>query len=181
MNLLFETKRLYIRKATLQDRDEMYEMLHDPVILKYNCITPPTHQEVETYIEKTSQDDKRYVMEHKDSHQVIGEVHLSPDSLRYDANSVLFSYHLNTQYVGKGYMSEALRGLIDYCFQVRKVDLISARVFTPNIRSNELLKRLGFTLEGTLRHAVKAYQDIIYDDNLYSLTKEDYLDKKRME
>jgi len=172
--MIYETERLIVRKANISDRDSLYLMRIDPVILKYNCINPPKIDEFSAFIEKTKTDFEHYVIEHKESHQVIGEIDFSPDSLRYGVNSIMLSYHLNTAFVGKGYMSEALRKAIEYCFEVRHSDIISARVFTPNKQSNQLLQRLGFRLEGTLIHAVKAYQDVIYDDNLYSMTQDEY-------
>ncbi len=174
--MIYETKRLIMRKARKEDNLSIYKMLHDPIILKYNCINSPTEEEVNTYIEKTRNDHIHYVIEHKENKEVIGEINLEPDSLRYGIHSIQLSYHLDTKYVGHGYMSEALQGALSYGFNVLHATMFSARVFTANERSNNLLKRLGFKLEGTLRHAVKAYQDVIYDDNLYSMTLEDYVD-----
>jgi ribosomal-protein-alanine N-acetyltransferase len=173
--MIYETKRLIIRKARREDSHFIYEMLQDPVILKYNCISSPTEDEVITYIEKTKNDIIHYVIEHKETHQVIGEINFEPDSLRYGVDSIQLSYHLDTDYVGKGYMKEALNGALAYGFNHLHVKMFTARVFTENERSNNLLLHLGFKLEGTLRHAVKAYQDIIYDDNLYSITVEEYV------
>ncbi|MBN2268929.1 MAG: GNAT family N-acetyltransferase [Acholeplasmataceae bacterium] len=172
--MIYETKRLIVRKATTHDCQVIYAMLHDPVILKYNCLNPPSQDEVIEYILKSKDNDIQFVIEHKETHQVIGEINFERDTLRHGVDSILLSYHLDTKFVGKGYMSEALRGALNYGFNIRHAAIISARVFTLNERSNQLLKHLGFTLEGTLRHAVKAYQNIIYDDNLYSMTKEEH-------
>ena len=173
--MIYETERLIIRKARMEDNLFLYKMLHDPIILKYNCIKSPTEEEVNTFIEKTKTDHIHYVIETKDKNEVIGEINFEPDSLRYGIHSIQLSYHLDTKHVGKGYMSEALQGALSYGFNILHATMFSARVFTANERSNNLLKRLGFKLEGTLRHAVKAYKDIIYDDNLYSMTLEDYV------
>ena len=40
-----------------------------------------------------------------------------------------------------------------------------------------LIEGLGFEREGVLRKCVKGYQDVIYDDIVYSLLKEDNLIK----
>ena len=67
-------------------------------------------------------------------------------------------------------MYEALHTIIQEL--LKENDIISARVFVGNDASKKLLEKLGFTHEGTLRHAVKGYQDIIFDDQLFSITKE---------
>lgn len=173
--MIYETKRLIVRKPLLKDGESLHKMLHDPEILKYNCMVPTTLEIVKENLLKPSDIYEQYVIELKERHTVIGVVDLGPDTLRHGVNSKTISYYLDTDFTNQGYMSEALRGAIEYCFIVRGFDLLSARVFSPNVKSNRLLKHLGFTLEGTLFHAVKAYQNIIYDDNLYRMTKEEYL------
>ena len=83
-------------------------------------------------------------------------------------------YWLGQEFARQGYMSEALEGVLEYLFRRRKLRLVSARVFTQNIASLTLLERLGFTREGTLRQAVRAWGDVVYDDALFSMLREDY-------
>jgi ribosomal-protein-alanine N-acetyltransferase len=172
--MLLETERLIIRKANEDDVDDLVEMLNDEVILKYNCIEPMNREKAIEYVKETKDDERDYVVEHKLDQKVIGSISLESDTLRYGVSSICLSYHLNTLYTGKGYMSEAVKRILKYCFEEKNYYSVTARVFTPNVISNNMVRRLGFTLEGTLKHAVKAYKDVIYDDNLYSLTKSEY-------
>ena len=171
--IMLETKRLILRKAEVADADDLLEINHDEVVLKYNCISPMTKEEMIENIQK-DETNHRLAIELKEIHKIIGNIDIERDSLRYGVRCSMISYELNTLYTGKGYMSEAIKEVLRYLFDDVKVDLVSARVFTPNEKSNRLLQKLGFTLEGTLKHAVKAYKDIIYDDNLYCLTKDEY-------
>jgi ribosomal-protein-alanine N-acetyltransferase len=175
--MLLETERLIIRKPNEDDATDIARMSHDEVILKYNCIEPMSEEQVKEKLKRENSHEDTYVIEHKLEHKVIGEIGLSPDYLRYGVNSVTISYHLDTSYTGKGYMTEAVIRVLRYCFEEKKCDCVTARVFTPNERSNNMVKKLGFTLEGTLRKAVKAYKDVIYDDNLYNMTKEEFNQK----
>ncbi|HAK05200.1 MAG TPA: hypothetical protein DCM23_00650 [Firmicutes bacterium] len=176
--MIYETKRLIIRKAVQGDLQAVHAVANDPNVLKFNCYEPGTIEDTIRYIQKTAEDERRYVIEHKELHYVIGEINFEHDSLRYGVNSVLLSYQLETSFTGKGYMSETLRGALKYCFDVRNAEMVVARVFADNERSNRLLKHLGFTLEGTLKHAVKGYGNVIHDDNLYCMMKEEYLLKE---
>ncbi len=52
---------------------------------------------------------------------------------------------------GKGYMTAAMQGGIQYMFQELKMHRISANYMPHNQRSGNLLKRLGFIVEGYAR------------------------------
>ena len=89
-------------------------------------------------------------------------------------NSLTISYYLGEEYASKGYMTEALREIIRFTFEDRKAEVLSVRVFKENIASRRLVEKLGFVYEGCIRKCVKAYGDIVYDDMIYSILKEEY-------
>ena len=170
MELYCETDRLCIREATEEDADDLLAILTDEAVLKYNCYAPPTPESIREDIQRG---DYKYCVALKSSGHVIGVIGLSND-LRHKVNSLCLSYELNQDYTGKGYMTEAMTAFLRYAFYTLNCDIIAARILGPNIRSIRLIERLGFVHEGTLRHAVCGYHDIIYDDRLYSLTREEY-------
>ncbi|HWD78123.1 MAG TPA: GNAT family protein, partial [Kribbella sp.] len=53
-----------------------------------------------------------------------------------------------TEYQGKGYASEAVRGLLEYVFVDRRLHKVSAECDARNTASARLLERVGFTREG---------------------------------
>ncbi|MGB3294744.1 MAG: GNAT family N-acetyltransferase [Phormidesmis sp.] len=57
-------------------------------------------------------------------------------------------YSIAATYQGQGYMSEALRAGIDYVFSQLQMHRIEANYLPCNQRSGNLLKRLGFTVNG---------------------------------
>jgi ribosomal-protein-alanine N-acetyltransferase len=60
-------------------------------------------------------------------------------------------YHLDVGHVGQGYMSEALRAVIRYAFEELELHRIMANFMPENERSGNVLKGLGFTVEGYAR------------------------------
>jgi RimJ/RimL family protein N-acetyltransferase len=110
----------------------------------------------------------------KENGKVIGMIDLEPDGLRYGVNALVISYYLGEQYASKGYMTEALREMIRYVFDERGVDVLAVRAFRDNEASGRLIEKLGFIYEGCIRRGVKGYQDIIYDDMIYSMLQEEY-------
>lgn len=60
-------------------------------------------------------------------------------------------YHLDEAHVGKGYMHEALTCIVDYAFRSLRLNRIEATYCPENLRSKNVLQRLGFTVEGYAR------------------------------
>jgi len=50
-------------------------------------------------------------------------------------------------------MTEALSGLLDYCFTSMDGHKVEADVFTHNVRGRRLVEKVGMTQEGIIRHA----------------------------
>ena len=144
---------------------------NSPFVLRYNAMRPLTLPQMEQQLEQLH--DSMLVLSCKDSGLVIGAVFFSPDRMRYQTGSLCLSYYLGESWCRQGYMSEALAALIPQLFS-QGAQLLCARCFSPNTASRALLVKLGFRLEGCLRHAVLGYGGIIYDDCLYSILKEEF-------
>jgi len=64
-------------------------------------------------------------------------------------------YWIGRPYRGAGYASEAVRLMLRLGFDQLKLHRIEARIFPGNRDSVRLVRRLGFSYEGRLRHEVK--------------------------
>lgn len=169
-----ETKNLIIRRAKIEDKNDLYEMLNSEFILRYNAMTPASSMIATEIVTKDADNPNAFYLESKKDHHLIGVVSFEEDSLRYLVNSLCLSYYMNEKYTGKGYMHEALVAIITHMFSTTEIELISARSFIANTPSQNVLIKLGFTKEGCLRQAVKGYKDIVYDDLLFSLLKKEW-------
>lgn len=163
-----EIQRVHLRTIKEKDRDAFYHFHNSSFVLKYNCMQPMNEEEVTSYIQKHQNDEQVLVIANA-SDDLMGMVFVHSDSLRYGVHSVEIAYWLGKPYTGQGFMTEALSMLIDDLFVNQQVRSITARVFQKNIQSQNLLKRLGFVHEGTIKQAVLGYGNIIYDDCLFSL------------
>lgn len=65
--------------------------------------------------------------------------------------SCSLGYWAGERYAGKGLMSDAVRALVPFCFDVLGLNRIEAASIPTNERSITLLKRVGFTEEGYAR------------------------------
>ena len=180
-NRMIETPRLLIRLPQADDVKAILKICNSDHVLRYNAMEKVSADELIKKFETTHEDYWTFHLVCKASKEVIGAVFIEPDTLRYKVRSVSISYYLDEAKTQNGYMQEALNEVLNYIFTILKMDIVTARVFSPNTASIRLLKKLGFLHEGTLRHAVCGYGDIIYDDLLFSLFKSefDYADKQK--
>jgi ribosomal-protein-alanine N-acetyltransferase len=100
----------------------------------------------------------------KDGQKLIGSIAVS--NIIYGAfQSCFVGYKLDEQEINKGYMTEALRKVIEICFHEYKLHRIEANVIPKNDRSISVLKKLGFVEEGRSLKYLKingAWEDHIH-------------------
>ncbi len=73
---------------------------------------------------------------------------------RGPAQKAMIGYSLDQAYNGKGYMTEALKLMVDYGFNELKLHRIEAEVMPHNIGSIKILEKTGFYKEGIARQNV---------------------------
>ncbi|WP_263970580.1 GNAT family N-acetyltransferase [Leptolyngbya sp. KIOST-1] len=81
---------------------------------------------------------------------LIGTINLNT-IVRGALHGATLGYSLSAQHQGQGYMTEAGQRLITYAFDELNLHRIMANYMPHNHRSANVLKRLGFQIEGTAR------------------------------
>ncbi len=79
-------------------------------------------------------------------------------------------YWLAQSATGKGYASKAFLALVDYCFSELQMENITAHVATTNLRSQNLLLKMGFKKQILLRKKMKVRGHYV-DEFRYRLRK----------
>ena len=83
-------------------------------------------------------------------------------------------YWLGKEFVGKGIITRAVKTLTDYAFAHMDVNRVFMGIATNNPRSYAIPERLGFTLEGTVRHNEQINGEWI-DHRIYAMLKNDWI------
>jgi ribosomal-protein-alanine N-acetyltransferase len=166
--MIFETKRLYVRRLEETDEAQFFELMSNPNVMN------PIPQDVLTKIESDAKlaalialeklsDTKIWCLCEKGNNKSIGICGL----LKNDEKQDEIAYRLIETYWGKGYGTEIAKGLIDYCFDKMKSNLITADVYVDNVKSIKILNKF-FTLEKEFFNA-----DDNCMDRRYVLRRED--------
>ena len=82
-------------------------------------------------------------------------------------------YEIHSKYQNKGYMSEAIKEVINYGFNKMKLNRIEALVDPENENSIRILEKNSFLKEGVLRGHFKNGNEF-EDSIVYSLLRSDY-------
>lgn len=114
----------------------------------------------------------QFVIVEKSSDRVIGA------SVLFNVDEVSerteVGYVLGKAHWGSGLMREALVGLLDFAFDPLKMRRIEAFADPKNTASDRLLRRLGFTCEGTMRQRI-AMKGKVRDSSVYGLLRDEWL------
>jgi len=171
-----ESERLILRNLTEQDVDDLYRYATDPEVGPRAGWKPhESREESLSIIQMFLADDNVWAIERKSDHRVIGSLGLHKDKSRNLPDVIAIGYVLAQDCWGNGYMSEAVKRAMRFGFEEMNLRLISISHYTFNDRSRRVIEKCGFVYEGTLRQTFIRYDGAIFDEAVYSLTREEWL------
>ncbi len=169
-----ETKRLKLRPLSFDDVGAVFAFAADPDWGRYELVPSPyTHATAEQFVARAILADRAVRPSWAVSldGEMIGSVSFGSES---DWKIAALGYGLNKAYWGKGLAAEAVSAVLRQAFagyeQLRR---IRAHTDSRNSRSIGLLRRLGFTQEGTLR-ANQLNKGEFVDEAIFGLLREEW-------
>ncbi len=171
-----ETERLYLRRFQETDLLAMHAYcIKDNVGPHAGWKPHETLEDSKGILKEFMEGDEVWALFEKASDRLIGSCGLHRDHKRMNERVRMLGYVMDDDFWGKGYMTEAAKGLIRYGFSEMNLDLISVYHFSENMRSSRVIKKCGFHYDGILRHARLLYDGRVVDDVCYSMTREEFL------
>ncbi len=169
-----ETDRLLLRDWKPEEAADMLEFYSDPEIWPRAGGQVFTElAQCERCIRDYAAGQETWAVVLKETGQPIGSIFLV-DIGRYPGYREM-EFVLSGAYHGQGYMTEAVKRVLEYAFEALKLEVVAACHYPDNVPSCRVLKKCGFTYEGTLRGYSKNKQDSVR----YSITKEEWPTKKQ--
>lgn len=87
----------------------------------------------------------------------------------WEVPSFEIGYWCRTPLCGRGYVSEAVEALVRHAFTTLGARRVEIRMDDRNTRSAAVAERLGFDLEGVIRHHVRDHHGRLRDTRIYAL------------
>lgn len=104
---------------------------------------------------------------------LIGGININNVS-RGAAQYASLGYWLDESSQGKGYMTEAAQGILDYAFSILSLHRMNAATLPYNHKSRAMLLRVGFTEEGFAKNYIQI-NGRRQDHVLYGMNADDFL------
>jgi [ribosomal protein S5]-alanine N-acetyltransferase len=148
----FETPRLTIRDLQREDFSDLLTVSSDPEVSRTNDYLPADQTALHEWLEDTlaseaqePRNSHHSAIRLESSHQVIGWIGLQ---LSNDPHPGLaeFGYALGAAHWNQGYMTEAVHGMLSYCFDVLEVKTVAAFHLQANPSSGRVMLKAGMRL-----------------------------------
>lgn len=150
MQVIFETKRLSVRKLLMSDFKPFHEMHGNHKVMQYVRGKAMTYEEnkkeLPTLIQKYDDQDNDFwifAVERKEDSNFVGTVALVKD----DQGNDEIGYRFLEKYWKNGYGFEIAEGLVIYCQKIG-IPKIVANVVCKNEASTRIIEKLGFDFVG---------------------------------
>lgn len=172
---ILHTERLVLRSFDPNDAVDVYAFGQSETVARMAGFTPHrTLEDGRRMVKAFMESGDVWAIVEKKSGHVIGFASLHKDDTRYTANARKLGYTLGEAYWGQGFATETCRELIRYAFEERQCAVLAVSHFPFNHKSKRVIKKLGFSYEGTLRHAHDLPDGSVSELVCYSLTKPEY-------
>ena len=153
--MFIETQRLRLREFSVDDFADVHEYSSDYENVRHMMFGPNTEEQTRTYLEKqcvaerNEQPRMHYniALEIKECNKVIGGISLHMNWRRDDA---ILGMILNRHHSGKGYMTEALRGVLEIAFTQLGLHRVHAVCDVHNSGIQTVMEKVGMRREGTM-------------------------------
>lgn len=141
--------KVFLRYVLLADFSEMTRLYRESLEFYQGLINPPLDVEsFELYVERNLKEtDECFVICRQNDSAIVGAVNLSQIFRKAFQNCYL-GYSLGVHYTGKGFMTEAVKLILEHVFENLKLHRIEANVQPHNQASIRVLERCGFSKEG---------------------------------
>jgi [ribosomal protein S5]-alanine N-acetyltransferase len=167
-----ETERLLLRRLANEDVNEIFALRSDKEVMKY--IPRPlakTNEEALAHIAMINEkidlnEGINWAITLKNNPKligIIGHYKIKPEHYRAE-----IGYMLLPEYHGKGIVSEAIKEVVNYGFQVMKLHSIEAIIDPENFASEKVLQKNGFVKEAHLKEN-EFYEGLFLDTVIYSI------------
>ncbi len=175
---VIETDRLLMRELELKDIGALYKIFSSEHVMEYYGMFPlEEYHQVERLVLtfKNGFDEKRSIrwgITLKETGELIGTCGFHNMQLRNSRAEI--GYEIAEEEWNKGYVTEAIKAMIEFGFGVMALNRIEALVYPDNIASNRALEKIGFKEEGLLREYAffrEQFQDLL----MHSILKNEFI------
>ncbi|MCA0983934.1 GNAT family N-acetyltransferase [Halobacillus yeomjeoni] len=179
MEILEENSRIYMRELVLEDWEDLHVYASNKEACKYQPWGPNTEADSRFFVTQAIRDRNIkfrsrfvFVIVDKQMEQIVGNIELNIKD--WDGVGEL-GFIIHHEHWGKGYGTEALQLMLDYCFFQQNLHRVSAHCLPENVASCRVLEKVGMVKEGVLRQEI-LLNGTWRDSVVYSVLKDEWVE-----
>ena len=151
--VVLQTARLILSRPDEADIDAIFAYCQDPLVQAYTTVPSPyTREDAVTFValvEEWWQSGAELVWGIRDDEGLAGTIALH----RIANRGAEIGWALAPQARGRGYMTEAVRAVLDFAFGPLRLERVEWQAMVGNHASAAVAQRVGFQYEGLRRKA----------------------------
>lgn len=169
---IIETDRLILRAFLETDVDDLYEYASvDGVGEMAGWARHESLDDSKAVLQSFIEAKKDFAVVYKENNKVIGSLGLhrswaSDESEFAYLESIEIGYALSKAFWGRGFMPEAVKAVIKYCFTECAIEVITCGHFVTNDQSRRVIEKCGFLFvkqsEYYSKQLQKTFKDMKY-------------------
>ncbi len=170
MDTLFVTERLSVRKFVPNDYKDLADILTDDEVTYFEPYDTFTKEACIQEAINFSKSKEFFAVVLND--KVIGKIYFSDKCF----GNYEIGYTFNKNFQGKGYAYESICGMIKYAFSILEVRRIFAEIDSRNIKSINLVERIGMRKEAEHKELFpqKENNEVYNDFYIYAILKKEF-------
>ncbi|ONI67708.1 GNAT family N-acetyltransferase [Kribbella sp. ALI-6-A] len=172
-------ERCRLREVRLDDLDDYLAITGDDRVTSWLSFDSYTRdsaaRSVRSIVDRSAREDRPdhlFAVTRLDDDRMIGFARLGPTGVQ----AAHLGYAIGFDHWGRGFATDAARTMLRFAFTDLSLHRVSAAIGPENLASVAVVKRLGFTHEGRIRHHVftnGAWRDSL----LYSILEHEWSGK----
>jgi ribosomal-protein-alanine N-acetyltransferase len=176
---VIESERLKLRELSMDDVDDIYGYASIPEVSTFLLWYPHKSKQDSidfiNFAKNMFEKDISIIwgIELKEEKKLIGIFDLR--TAQIINGCVEIGYVISSTYWNKGYISEAIKVIIKFCFEELKLNRVEAHCDEENLGSARVMEKAGMKYEGTLREKLFV-KDKYRSMKLYSILKKEYVE-----
>jgi len=144
---IIETSRLYIRKLSLSDAEQLKTVLGDAEVMRYSLKGALDESGIKDYINKILSHYELYGyglwgLVLKETREIVGIAGLISQSIE-DTPYIELAYRLAKKYWGRGFATEAAQAIKEFAFNKLNIKKLISIIEPKNISSIKVARRIG--------------------------------------
>ncbi len=150
---ILHTPNMTLRQLNITDEPAIYELYSDPTVSSARERMPFEVPEESSIMIKQINDNYRkqtrirWAIESRETGKLMGTIGIRSSVPISAHGEAYMNFELGRDYRGQGFMSEALKVVIEFSLDVIQLHKLSADFFSQNIAIPHLLKKVGFVID----------------------------------